>query len=181
MTTYSYSPITDDIRRRISHALGDECMVTNQDEIGTYSRDASGLSYPPELVVRVQETAQIQRLMRLANEYRFPVTPRGGGSGLAGGCLPVFGGVVLSLEKLNRIISVDTQNLIAQVQPGTITKDYGMRPDKKNSFSRRIRLGWIKAPSAATRPPMPAAHLVSNTEPQRITFSALKRCFPPDG
>ena len=119
----TYTPITKDIRRRISDALGDECIVTNQDEVGTYSKDASGLSYPPELVIRVQETAQIQRLMRLANEYKFPIIPRGGGSGLAGGCLPVLGGVVLSLEKLNRIISVDTQNLIAQVQPGTITKD----------------------------------------------------------
>ncbi|MEJ2656500.1 MAG: hypothetical protein P8012_04800 [Desulfobacterales bacterium] len=68
-----YSPITQDIRRRISDALGNECIVANPDEVGTYSQDASGLSYPPELVVRVQETAQIQRLMRLANEYRFPV------------------------------------------------------------------------------------------------------------
>ena len=74
-----YSPITDDIRRRISHALGDECIVAEPDEIEPYSQDASGLSYPPELVIRVQETTQIQRLMRLANEYKFPVIPRGGG------------------------------------------------------------------------------------------------------
>jgi len=130
----TYTPITKDIRRRISDALGDECIVTNQDEVGTYSKDASGLSYPPELVIRVQETAQIQRLMRLANEYKFPIIPRGGGSGLAGGCLPVLGGVVLSLEKLNRIISVDTQNLIAQVQPGTITKDLRDAVQQKKLF-----------------------------------------------
>jgi glycolate oxidase subunit GlcD len=130
----TYTPITDDIRRRISDVLGDECIVTNQDEVGTYSKDASGLSYPPELVIRVQETAQIQRLMRLANEYSFPVIPRGGGSGLAGGCLPVLGGVVLSLEKLNRIISVDTQNLIAKVQPGTITKDLRDAVQQKKLF-----------------------------------------------
>jgi glycolate oxidase subunit GlcD len=130
----TYTPITNDIRRRISDVLGDECIVTNQDEVGTYSKDASGLSYPPELVIRVQETAQIQRLMRLANEYSFPVIPRGGGSGLAGGCLPVLGGVVLSLEKLNRIISVDTQNLIAKVQPGTITKDLRDAVQQKKLF-----------------------------------------------
>ena len=129
-----YSPITQDIRRSISDALGNECIVANPDEVGTYSQDASGLSYPPELVVRVQETAQIQRLMRLANEYRFPVTPRGGGSGLAGGCLPVLGGAVLSLEKLNRIISVDTQNLVAQVQPGAITKDLRDAARQKKLF-----------------------------------------------
>jgi len=132
MTTYT--PITDDIRRIISDALGDECIVANQDEVETYSKDASGLSYPPELVIRVQETAQIQRLMRLANEYKFPVIPRGGGSGLAGGCLPVLGGVVLSLEKLNRIISIDTQNLIAEVQPGTITKNLRDAVQQKKLF-----------------------------------------------
>lgn len=129
-----YTPITNDIRKRISDALGDECIVKNQDEVGTYSQDASGLSYPPELVIRVQETAQIQRLMKLANEYKFPVIPRGGGSGLAGGCLPVLGGVVLSLEKLNRIISVDTQNLTAEVQPGTITKDLRDAVQQKKLF-----------------------------------------------
>ena len=129
-----YTPITDDIRRRISDALGDECIVTNQDEVGTYSQDASDLRYPPELVIRVKETAQIQRLMRLANEYKFPVIPRGGGSGLAGGCLPVLGGVVLSLEKLNRIISIDTQDLIAEVQAGTITKDLRDAVQQKNLF-----------------------------------------------
>jgi glycolate oxidase subunit GlcD len=130
----TYTPITQDIRKRISDALGDDCIVTNQDEVETYSKDASGLSYPPELVVRVQETPQIQRLMRLANEYKFPVIPRGGGSGLAGGCLPVLGGVVLSLEKLNRIISIDTQNLIAEVQPGVITKDLRDAVQQKKLF-----------------------------------------------
>jgi len=117
-----YSPITNEIRRRISHELGDKCIVTDPDEVGTYGKDASGLSNPPELVIRVMETVQIQKLMRLANEYGFPVIPRGGGSGLAGGCVPVLGGVILSLEKLNRIISVDTKNLIAEVEPGTITE-----------------------------------------------------------
>jgi glycolate oxidase subunit GlcD len=130
----AYTPITDDIRRRISHALGNNCIVKNQDEVVTYSKDASGLSYLPELVVRAQETGQIQRLMRLANEYKFPVIPRGGGSGLAGGCLPVLGGVVLSLEKLNRIISIDTQDLIAQVQPGVITKDLRDAVQQKKLF-----------------------------------------------
>ncbi|MGA8178440.1 MAG: FAD-binding oxidoreductase, partial [Desulfobacterales bacterium] len=117
-----YTPITEDIRKRISDTLGDECLVADPDEIESYSKDASGLSYLPELVVRVRDTTQIQGLMKLADEYRFPVIPRGGGSGLAGGCLPVLGGVVLSLEKLNRIVSIDPQNLVAQVQPGTITR-----------------------------------------------------------
>jgi glycolate oxidase subunit GlcD len=130
----TYTRITEDIRKRISDTLGDECLVADPDEIEPYSKDASGLSYPPELVVRVRDTAQIQGLMKLANEYRFPVIPRGGGSGLAGGCLPVLGGVVLSLEKLNRIIFIDTKNLVADVQPGTITKSLRDAVGQKRLF-----------------------------------------------
>ena len=118
-----YSPITDRIRSRIIRGLGDECIVESPEEAGAYERDASELRYTPELVIRAKETQQIRRLMRLANEYRFPVTPRGGGSGLAGGCLPVHGGVVLSLEDMNRILSVHTEDLVAEVQPGALTKD----------------------------------------------------------
>jgi len=117
-----YASITDEIRSRIIRELGDECIVWNPDEAGIYAGDASELRYTPEMVIRVKETRQIRRLMRLANEYRFPVTPRGGGSGLAGGCLPVRGGVVLSLENMNRIHSVHTEDLVAEVQPGTLTK-----------------------------------------------------------
>ncbi len=130
----TYTPITEDIRKHIADTIGDECIVANADEIEPYSRDASGLSYPPELVVRVRETDQIQDLMKLANEYGFPVIPRGGGSGLAGGCLPVLGGVVLSLEKLNRIISIDTKNLVAEAQPGAITQTLRDAVRRKNLF-----------------------------------------------
>jgi D-lactate dehydrogenase (cytochrome) len=129
-----YTPITEDIRKRISDTIGDECIVSDPDEIEPYSKDASSLSYPPELVVRVRDTDQIQEVMKLANEYRFPVIPRGGGSGLAGGCLPVLGGVVLSLERLNRIISIDTKDLIAEVEPGTITEVFRDAVRQKGLF-----------------------------------------------
>lgn len=117
-----YSSITNKIRRHISHELGDDCVVTDSEEVKTYDRDASELRYAPELVIKVRATEQIRQLLKLANEYNFPVTPRGGGSGLAGGCLPVSGGVVLSLENMNRVISIDTENLVAEVEPGVITK-----------------------------------------------------------
>jgi D-lactate dehydrogenase (cytochrome) len=60
--------------------------------------------------------------MMLANEHRFPVFPRGGGTGTSGGCIALGGGVVLSLERMNRIISIDTENLVAVVEPGVITQ-----------------------------------------------------------
>jgi glycolate oxidase subunit GlcD len=129
-----YSSITDIIRRRIVRELGNKCIVSNPDEAGTYARDASQLHYTPEMVIRVEETQQIQRLMYLANEYRFPGTPRGGGSGLAGGCLPVRGGVVLSLENMDRILSVHTEDLVAEVQPGALTKTLRNTAQSKGLF-----------------------------------------------
>ena len=79
-------------------------MILSAPELlGEYASDASTLTYTPELVVRAESVSDIQALMELANIYRFPVTPRGGGSGLAGACLPSLGGVVLLTGGLNRI------------------------------------------------------------------------------
>jgi len=67
----------------------------------------------PDVVVRPDGAAQIAEIMRLANRERIPVTPRGAGSGLSGGAVPVFGGILLSLERMNRILEIDTGNLVA--------------------------------------------------------------------
>jgi len=116
-----YVPLTDDIRLQITECVGPQSVVADPKQIDTYRRDASDLSCAPEMVVTVQSAAQIQQLLKLANALRFPVIPRGGGTGLAGGCLPMGGGVVMSLEKMNRIRAIDTANLIAEVEPGVIT------------------------------------------------------------
>ena len=62
--------------------------------------------------------------MKLCNEHHIPVTPRGGGTGLSGGALPVFGGVLLSMERFKAILSIDTENLQATVEPGVITEEF---------------------------------------------------------
>ena len=73
--------------------------------------------------MKVSSAEEVSRIMRLAQEANFPVTPRGAGQGLSGGAVPAFGGVVLSLEKMNQILEVDRENLMATVQPGVITGD----------------------------------------------------------
>lgn len=87
-----------------------------------YDRDSSSYSAIPELVVFAESAGDVQCVMMLANEHRFPVIPRGGGTGTSGGCIALEGGVVLSLERMNRIISIDTENLVAVVEPGVITQ-----------------------------------------------------------
>lgn len=68
-----------------------------------------------------ETTEQIAALVRLANEYRFPVIPRGAGSGATGGALPVKGGLVISFNRMRRILEIDTANMIAVVEPGLVT------------------------------------------------------------
>ena len=77
----------------------------------------------PEAVVRPRTAEEIAAILKLANRERIPVTPRGGGTGLSGGAVPVHGGIVLALDRMNRILEIDTENLVAVVEPGVITND----------------------------------------------------------
>ncbi|TET43560.1 FAD-binding protein, partial [Candidatus Aerophobetes bacterium] len=87
-----------------------------------YTHDeVPGLKAQPEVVVRARTVEQISRLMKFANEKRIPVTPRGAGYGLSGGAVPIYGGIVLSLEMMDRILEIDKRNLMITVEPGVIT------------------------------------------------------------
>jgi glycolate oxidase len=86
----------------------------------SYTHDES-LTTPaeaPEFVVRAASTAQVSRLLAFANEHRIPVTTRGAGTGLSGGATPRRGGILLSLERMNRILEIDEANHVAVVEPG---------------------------------------------------------------
>jgi glycolate oxidase len=88
-----------------------------------YAHDETeDLRFPPDVVVRPESTEMVAAVMRIASRHRIPVTPRGGGTGLSGGALPVFGGIVLSMERFARIRSIDTDNCQALVEPGVITQ-----------------------------------------------------------
>jgi glycolate oxidase len=119
----SYTPITADIRNRIAMFPGLR-LIDDPQKLDDYAKDGTpDLFHRPELVCEATEVLPIRALMRLANECRFPVTPRGLGTGLAGGSLPVFGGVVLSLARMNRILAIEPRNMIAVVEPGVLTLD----------------------------------------------------------
>lgn len=115
----SKSTLTPAIRTAIIDAIGSDAVCSPGEP---YDRDASELRAMPELVVLPRCVEQVQAIMRLATAHRFPVIPRGGGTGLAGGCLALQGGVVLSVERMNRIRCIDTANLVAEVDAGCITQ-----------------------------------------------------------
>ena len=87
-----------------------------------------------ELVVKPKTTKDISELMKICYDNNIPVTPRGAGTGLSGGALPVKGGVVLSVERMNDIIEIDTDNLQATVQPGVINQVFQDELKKHDLF-----------------------------------------------
>jgi glycolate oxidase len=119
----NYAPITPEIIADIRYLLGDEAVIAEASRMEAFAKDATSLQRLPELVVEATGVEQIQALLRLANIHRFPVTPRGLGTGLAGGSVPLCGGVVLSLAKMDRILVIDENNLIAVIEPGVINLD----------------------------------------------------------
>ncbi|SHE69539.1 D-lactate dehydrogenase (cytochrome) [Desulfacinum infernum DSM 9756] len=119
-THLPFSPLTKDVLERLRDAAGPDRVVTDPERMADYAEDASRLRRMPEAVVRASDASQVRRLFDLANRFRFPVTPRGLGTGLAGGAVPVLGGVVLDCSAMNRILDVDPVNLIAVVEPGVI-------------------------------------------------------------
>ncbi|MEO8276303.1 MAG: FAD-linked oxidase C-terminal domain-containing protein [Thermoanaerobaculia bacterium] len=89
-----------------------------------YARDETeDLEFFPDAVVRPGSTSEVQVVLKFAHERRVPVTPRGAGTGLSGGALPVAGGIVLSLERMNRIREIDRPNMVAEAEAGVVTAD----------------------------------------------------------
>ena len=109
--------IDANIVARIQEIAGKENVSLDKETRVCYSYDATNIKYLPEVIVFLISATQISEIMKLANEHRFPVIPRGAGTGFTGGSLPVEGGVILVLTKMNKILQIDTENLIAIVEP----------------------------------------------------------------
>ena len=111
----------------------DQVSTEHADRI-CYSYDATQQKFLPDVVVHPQTTAQISRIMRLANVEKIPVFPRGAGSGFTGGSLPTRGGIVLTTEQMDRILEIDQDNLVAVVQPGVVTEQFQLAVEKVGLF-----------------------------------------------
>src|SRR5690606_7329691 len=98
--------------KQLKNIVGEKSVFTDQDTLLNYSHDQTeDLSFPPQVVVKPESAQQISEILKLANEHKIPVTPIGAQTGLSGGALSVFGGIGLSLERLNKIIEIDEKNL----------------------------------------------------------------------
>ena len=98
-------------------------LLPGHEDFGKYEQDETeDLRFPPQVVVKPANAAEIQEIVRLAEREHLPLVPRGGGTGLSGGALATRGGIVLSLERLNRILEMDAENFFVTVEPGVITQ-----------------------------------------------------------
>ncbi len=115
--------LKDSVIKRLEEIVGKENVKTSKEELLTYSYDATVPEFMPDAVVFPETAEEISRILKLANAEKFSVVPRGAGTNLSGGVLPLEGGVVLSTARMNRILEIDTDNLVAVVQPGVITAE----------------------------------------------------------
>src|SRR3989339_1445922 len=97
--------------------FGDRLRTSLETRI-CYAFDATGKKFLPDAVAYPINAEEVRQIVLLANLHRFPVVPRGAGTGFSGGSLPVRGGVVLSTERMGRIVAVDTENLYAVLEAG---------------------------------------------------------------
>ena len=124
MTEKSYNKISKSILKEILFLFGKENVFTDQESLIIYGHDETeNLSYPPEILVKPKDADQVSKIMKLAFENSIPVTPIGARTGLSGGSLCVHGGIGLSMEKFNKILKIDHDNLQVIVQPGVITQN----------------------------------------------------------
>lgn len=119
-----YGKVSEAFIGRLVDITGPAAILSGEDEKQDYAHDeGGGVARLPDIVVKPERASDVAAILALANEARIPVTPRGGGTGLSGGAVPVHGGIVLSLERMSRIVDIDDRSFAAVVEPGVLLKD----------------------------------------------------------
>jgi lactate dehydrogenase (NAD+,ferredoxin) subunit LctD len=129
------NPITQEIYEKLESIVGAKNVIGDMEKLEPYSYDETlSVKCMPDVVVKPENTEQVSKIMKLAYENKIPVTPRGAGTGLSAGAVPVCKGIVLSTENFNRILEIDEQNLMAVTQPAVITADLQKAAEEKGLF-----------------------------------------------
>ncbi|MEO5602679.1 MAG: FAD-linked oxidase C-terminal domain-containing protein [Cyclobacteriaceae bacterium] len=130
-----FTEVTLDLIGQLKGIVGEDNVILDPVKLYDYSHDETeDFSFLPDVVLKPRTAQEISQIMRLCNDLKIPVTPRGGGTGLSGGALPVKNGVVISMERFNKILEIDELNLQATVEPGVITEVFQNAVKEKNLF-----------------------------------------------
>lgn len=131
----AFAEVDRSIISQFEAIVGKEHVITDPEKRHAYAHDETeDYSFLPDVVLKPGSTDEVSRIMKLCYEHTLVVTPRGGGTGLSGGALPIHKGVVLSLERFNRILNIDELNLQATVEPGVITEVFQNAVKEKGLF-----------------------------------------------
>jgi len=114
--------------------VGPSHCTRDPEDLACYTYDANVKGALPEAVVFPETTEEISQILKLANQEPFPVIPRGAGTGMTGGSIPLHGGVILVMKRMNRILSIDAANLTADAQSGVFTGDFQRAVEAKGLF-----------------------------------------------
>ncbi|MDF2187515.1 FAD-linked oxidase C-terminal domain-containing protein [Paraflavitalea sp. CAU 1676] len=115
--------LTATIIEQFRQITGAEYVLLDEESLNNYGHDETEhLLFPPEVVLRPRTTDEISAIMKICNQHKIPVTPRGAGTGLSGGALPHLGGVLISTDRMNSILTIDERNLQVITEPGVITE-----------------------------------------------------------
>ncbi len=129
------------LAEQLTALLGADCVSTSVEDLAVHSTDKWFASAPPEVVVFPSSAQQVSQVLKFANDNAVPVTARGAGVGYVGGCVPLRGGIALSLFRMNAIKEINTADGVAVVQPGVIT----------GHLQAEVRkLGWFYPPDPAS-------------------------------
>ena len=120
--------------RKIQDIVGLEHCIRDREAMACYGYDASAAAGLPDVVAFPRNDREVSALVILGGEAGFPITPRGSGTGTTGGCIAVRGGLVLATTRMNRILEIDTDNLVAHAQPGVMTGAFHAAVEAKGLY-----------------------------------------------
>ncbi len=131
----AFTEVSTDIVGQFEGIVGQSNTIVDVTKRYDYAHDETeDHSFLPDVVLKPGTAEEISRIMKICSEHRIPVTPRGAGTGLSGGALPVQKGVVISMERFNKILRIDELNLQATVEPGVITEVFQNAVKEKGLF-----------------------------------------------
>ncbi|RLB97859.1 MAG: 2-hydroxy-acid oxidase, partial [Deltaproteobacteria bacterium] len=119
---------------RLRNIVGEHNIKTDPSDLYIYGSDSSVHHAMPFVIVRPENTSQVQEVMRYANEQIIPVIARGGGSGMCGQTVPIQGGIILDMKRMNRILEINLPDVYCRVEPGVVDDDLNLALKKYGVF-----------------------------------------------
>jgi len=127
--------IKDSLIGELEKIVGKDDVLRSKEALKAYSYDGTtGWIHEPDVVVFPADAKEVSAILKIANAEKVPVTPRGGGTNVSGGSVPIEGGIVLCMTKMNKIVKIDKENLTATVEPGVVLMDLNLALAREGLF-----------------------------------------------